>query len=102
MRIVSVPPLARYIEADPFATLDIATLPRLKPRSNFRGALPASFAARSTILSVGDFFPFFQMISVRIFTFLIAVRNRFQRSGFSMGTPAGFIHLFDRQVTGLL
>jgi hypothetical protein len=34
MRIVSVPLLAIYIEGDPFATFDLATLPSLKRRSN--------------------------------------------------------------------
>src|ERR1700721_3301080 len=102
MGMMAVWPSAAYIEDEPPVTFDRATLPSLKPRSIFCGDFPASLAARSTIFRIGDFLPFLQISSVLTLTFWQTVRNCFQRSGFSIGRPAAFFHLFFLHAGGRL
>ena len=102
IRIVSSRPRATYREADPPTTLERPTLPPLNPRSTLCGDLPASFAARSTILRVDELLPIFQTMSVRTLTFACAERNRFQRSEFSSGRPDALHQLFARHVAARL
>src|SRR5258708_39563200 len=94
MWITSSCPLAGKREDAPPFTLDLPIFPDRKPRSGFEGDLPASLAARSTLLRIGLFFFFLHRMSVRILAIVRTERNFFQRSEFSTGRFAFVFHPF--------